>query len=344
MTERYFDALEQQLAGLCRQRAHHRRRAHRILVRPTGHLPHRSRAAGVIALIGSVVVVAAVGVIALGLRSQAGYQGKPPAHSSGGAIAPAQRRAAQPYLTAAIGPVLRGRCGKRPPHKSQAVSQGVPDPALLSILGVLRRPREAQDIPRPAPGSHRSLPIWTKDSFVRYIRRARVVNGISYWIVPTVNAGQLSARCAASIARRLRHELPTVPRSLRAAVTSLGDQQVAERGPHTSVTVVEQGPNLGAGFGGESIDDIQQRGMFGGDNTKHGARLIALLPDGVSTVQIVYPSIHAGGRVRKAFSITARVVDNVMVTNTPRNAAAPFGEKMIWRAANGALIKTVPSR
>jgi len=340
MSESYFDALEQQLAGLCRKRAHRRAwsvRALGIGSRASVRL-HRG---GIVAMVGSVGVVVVVAGLALGLRhAKPPPGGGPPTAGGAAGISQRQRQAAQPYLQAAIRPAVTASCASLASVRGP-VSYGVPEEALLALLGVLRRPREPSDLPPAGPGSHQSIPVWARGSYVRYIRRARVVAGISYYVVPVINAGQLNATCAAQAQQRLRRELPTIPGTLRGVVWKLGEQQLARLGPHQGTILVESGPNIGAGFGGAPASDIKRFGILGIDGTRHGARLVGLLPDGVATVQIVYPAADREGGSSKPFSITAPVINNVMVCNVPLSARAAMRGKMIWHAPNGTIIRTI---
>jgi hypothetical protein len=82
---------------------------------------------------------------------------------------------------------------------------GAPSPALLAELAVLRRPGTASDtLPRALRGNS------PQGRFVRYIRLARTVDGLSYYIVPSSSpsgfTGAPTARCIAASSTALHAE------------------------------------------------------------------------------------------------------------------------------------------
>ncbi|HUA49470.1 MAG TPA: hypothetical protein VMA77_29820 [Solirubrobacteraceae bacterium] len=338
MSESYFDALERQLAGLCRERAHRRTWRFRVPGMGRSASSVRLHRSGIVAMVASAAVVAGVVVLALALHSAPRPPGRPAGGGAAG-ISQRQRRAAQPYVRAAIDPAVSASCASLASVRGR-VSYGAPSRSLVAILGVLRRPREPSDLPPPAPGAHRSIPVWAQGAYVRYVRRARVVAGISYYVVPMVNAGVMNGTCAAQAQRRLDRELPTIPAGLRGVVRQLAEHQIANLGPHQGVILVETGPNISGGFGGTPASAIKQTGIFGSDQTRDGARVVGLLPDGVASVQIIYTAAR-GSDTPKPFSITAPVVNNVMVVSVPRTGEAALHGKMVWRAANGTVIRTI---
>ena len=109
-------------------------------------------------------------------------------------------------------------CRLRPFNGQPTISQGSPDPSLLAILGVLRRPAAPADkLPTRVVGrNHTVIPNGSlpqaKQIYVRYIRRARWRYGAGYYIVPAGNVDPVAPvpdRCASEQQRALQQELPT---------------------------------------------------------------------------------------------------------------------------------------
>ena len=64
------------------------------------------------------------------------------------------------------------------------------------------------------------------------------------------------------------------------------------------------------------------------------------MPDGVATVELDHRAISASSTSTASahpFSITARVINNVLVARVPRNA---FPLKIMWRRADGSVSET----
>jgi hypothetical protein len=95
------------------------------------------------------------------------------------------------------------------PPLTQCLNHGSPNAALLSILGVLRRPTTPADLPELVSDGRADFP----GTYVNYVRRARVAFGISCYVIPGFgisyyvipgDAGQISAGCAAAETAALR--------------------------------------------------------------------------------------------------------------------------------------------
>jgi hypothetical protein len=260
-----------------------------------------------------------------------------------------------PYINAALQTLAR-RDPACPGYSIPgSTSQGRPSPALLSILGVLRRPASPADA-FPPPGvirlnqrlgrPHRRssaarLSHFGVEVYVRYVRRARTAFGAAYYVIPA--GGQdfetpAPARCTAE----LEHDLPQMPAALRgAAQTEIVAMLAAQRRgdqPHPSVCVTAvrlTGRLAGAGGGycGSGPAAIAAGRSLGSTTTLGGTTtFMALVPDGVATVTLSFP-----GRA----TTTARVVGNVLVARSPPGAGARAPEKMVWRSAGGQIIKTI---
>lgn len=219
-----------------------------------------------------------------------------------------------------------------------AVSHGSPSRALLSILGVLRRPATAAD---RLPGALHHNASNAKGIYVNYIRLARVTNGISYYIVPAISATPIltpSAGCHAAMTAALRAELPRIPAPLRAPTVSLQAQMIArqrklaEQRAGEGICLMTNSVNANTGTCGATASEIKQSGMTGMPWPLSG-----VVPDGVAAVTIHYP---ASNRL-PALTITTDVVGNVFATSITRNVPGDLSPTVIWRSADGNLLKTV---
>jgi len=184
---------------------------------------------------------------------------------------------------------------------------GAPTQSLLSILGVLRRPPTSADtLP---PNAKHLLTVTARLSgreiFSNYIRRARVVDGVPYYVMPVMFTG-----CG-----------PLRP------------------GPE-SMTIWDAGGYVGAGTAA-----VIERGLSTpGTGTFGSSTIDMLIPDGVATATLHYPAGTIGGFDRKhapPLTITTTVVGNLIVVTVPRagnRLNAPM--TMTWRATNGTVVKT----
>ena len=97
----------------------------------------------------------------------------------------------------------------QPPSPKPTVSEGSPSSPLLSALAVLRRPASRSDLPKVPHVSQPLYPSGVEGVYVRYVRRAQVKAGFSYYIVPAarlVEDPQFSAACRAKQVAVLRSD------------------------------------------------------------------------------------------------------------------------------------------
>lgn len=142
---------------------------------------------------------------------------------------------------------------------------------------------------------------FNQEVFVRYIRRTQVVAGTAYYLIPAIFTTCKPGPAYWGITFKVLAASGEGP-----GAATLGPAARAE----------QDGLFLSSGNGGPS------------------SSVAGLVPDPVASVTLSYRATAH----QRAVQITAKVVDNVVVfNNIPRNAAA--GWAMIWRAANGAIIK-----
>ncbi|HVP03810.1 MAG TPA: hypothetical protein VMT10_14665 [Solirubrobacteraceae bacterium] len=88
-------------------------------------------------------------------------------------------------------------------------------------------------------------------------------------------------------------------------------------------------------------------GVFFASGGQHGSTLVGLVPDGVASVTLQYPRTVSRGRWYKpavfpsAFTRTVRVQQNVLVVHVPRGGLEAFAARMVWRSADGKVLRVV---
>ena len=195
---------------------------------------------------------------------------------------------------------------------------GRPSASLLAILGVLRRPATGADTLPAQVGYNLDQGIFGLDIYTHYIRRARVVGGISYYVLP-VRVSSCSGQAAHDGIWGLATHVP-VGHGLYGSVGGGGG----------TATTIAEGRDLGGGPPGSSTSSTIEM----------------VIPDGVATVTLHFVAGPANGFHKRVISppytITTRVVSNLIVVRVPRSSgtATAKGDTMTWHAANGDIIKT----
>lgn len=181
-----------------------------------------------------------------------------------------------------------------------------PQRALLSILGVLRRP------PTPADRLPSGLSA-AGAVFAGYVRRTRVIGSSSYFIYPVVSG-------------------------CRPGREGIGNSAINVDLGH--------GLLGGVGGGGATAHEIEageavSTGPPGSDTT---ATITMIIPDGVARVTLDYPAGRASGYsplVSPPFTITTAPVGNELVVTVPRSAGGGpiWRPTMTWRASDGRVLR-----
>jgi hypothetical protein len=326
--------------------------------RPLGS---RMLGAGGIVFATAVAVAVAVVILAVGQihpGSTGGGSHSPPPQATGPLLPsnPTKRQLREEnHLYAALAAVARQdqACSLASSTLTQkaTISQGSPSQALLSILGVLRRPARATDrLPvrityhpyRRDPNG--SLPP-LKGVYIRYIRRARWRYGAGYYLVPAADANArhpIPERCYAKLHTAVAHELDHVPTNLRSSTLKLEprfvDQLRSVTAPAEGVCLAalnDTGNGDGCG-GGDTLTDIEQgHTITSGGPTGVGV-VYGIVPDHVETVTLRYP--------RQSFTVA--VINNVFILKNPHQHLANYGfpQTIIWRGTNNTTIKTINDR
>jgi hypothetical protein len=303
--------------------------------RPGGWALNGARRAGLALAVAVALAVVAVGLVALHQRT-AGRHTTPPAsggnvHRTTPPVNPAPSPGSKLATTAQHQVIAHDHACSQPTNRGQTIDHGSPGHAVLSLLGVLRRPA------LPADPTNRVLHSigWDIGAgvYVNYIRRARTEYGRSYWIVPearTTPFGPIPARCYrefhATLVRDLRHASPALQaQALRAQRDQL-DIMRSQSEHRAGICFIEIGlhvrPHPGAvGFGCDPGVQGVVPGSGGNGSGYHGGGTIlsGMAPDGIVAVTAHYPASASD----PARTITSNVVNNVYVIKVPPNTSRP---------------------
>ncbi len=200
------------------------------------------------------------------------------------------------------------------------------------------------------------------DVYIRYVRRVRVAQGRTFYLIPVANLGRppLSAaaanRCYRLEVAALQAKLPSVARSKRAPTRRYGNAEFALGRYNLETSTVHEGVGLlaenvnggGGGGGAQSLESIQQGGPLGGGGGGTPPSPIVMdgiVPSGVANVTLQFPAIHHGSRQLPALNATGKVINNVFIIPIPTLfQRGGWPSTAIWRSATGTIIKTVNER
>ena len=340
----FFDELETQLRSAAREAAGapDAPRAARPRRRPRRWWPARIELVPVLA---SVVVVLVVGA-ALVLLGRGGHQpspppASPPPHTSLLALVQKtpqkQLRREFSYISAATKTVLNSTACAVPQQSQGSFIHGTPDPTLLSLVGVLRRPAT------PADRLSRAILGGMPGVYAGSARRAFSAGGETYYVaVAGVDeaASVPPARCFILQARALAAYLPKIPSALRDPTQALQAgyigyiRSLVAHAPRDEVCLADVGRSdngASCGFPATEIKDgvppNDDNGVFSG-----------VVPDGVASITLTFPA----ARGRPARSLTGRVRNNVYAIPASSERDYPAQPGVTWRSADGRVLKSVP--
>jgi hypothetical protein len=233
---------------------------------------------------------------------------------------------------------------------------------MLSTVPVLSRPATSADrLPARLYTNGRLTGLVPQGQiYVRYVRRVRVVDGSTYYLVPVAKLGRAplspaaANQCYQLTVAALRAELPTIPRAKRAPTLRYGDAEFALGRYNLETSNVHEGVFLlseranGGGGSVQSLSSIRQGGPLGGGGGGTPPTPIVMngiVPPGVATVTLTFPASRYKSRRLPPLNATGDVVNNVFVISIPtlfQRGAWPA--TAIWRSASGDVIKTVNER
>jgi hypothetical protein len=275
------------------------------------------------------------------------------AQASGQSRAAVEKRAIRIYNSAAGRVAAIKHCQRRPPQST--VTHDRPSDELLATFGVLRRPATSDDAVKA--GQLQFLPA--QDVYIDYVRTAHAASGRSYMIVAARNALSFEPQPADCIHRLhvlLRRALRGESRRVKRRAlhfynrTARNNKRLARRLPREGIFVFGRsasGDLLGGG-GGAPTSYIREHGSFtssGASNAR--AALDGLIPDGVATISSTFARVHSRGPGRRP-RVYPRVItrsdpvqDNIVSFTVARSAEDAFPSKMIWRDADGRVVRVV---
>jgi hypothetical protein len=242
-------------------------------------------------------------------------------------------------ITAATRKVAnRSACHTARPNTGRIVRGTEPGNALLSALGVLRRPATVADRidPKTFGLGGEGMTIYLDGT-----RRARTVGRTTYYIVPihiTPAGDYPSAACAALQAQALKQALPTMPAKLRTPTVALQaalidyDRRLSNTTPEDGVCVLAEAGHGSSSECGEPLSAIR-RPMVPSDD---GGSYSGVVPDGVASVTLSFPATAS----RAASTVTGAVRSNLFAVRGPGipfKATAP--PTVTWREADGTVLK-----
>jgi hypothetical protein len=182
-----------------------------------------------------------------------------------------------------------------PPQET--TNNGTPSAKLLAVLGVLRRPQTASDA-LPAPLN----PVWG-DAYVKFIRRARVVAGTAYYVVPVA---------AEDPSCRLRDE----------------------------VVLVTMEPLGQAAGGGLTVADIERGGLGGTRWIGTSGVQYGVVPDTVAKVTLRYAPGKHGLRNTVTVSPVDNVYVAAAPPAARGSMLPVLPRVVVWRSHKGSVLKT----
>jgi hypothetical protein len=231
-------------------------------------------------------------------------------------------------------------------------SDAPPNPALVSVLGVLGGPPSGS-VPMPPwlqgvglqSAREQVFRPWADGIYIRYVRLARVADGIYFYITA---AAQIPpppppARCYSEAMTILRARTRTLTRAERDAILSLAQQMTTcaegsdkRNPPRPAICFSAFGPNHSSPERcGAWAALIKTHGIFSGGSVAHG-----VVPDGVGSVTLEYRTDQPGQTTNYA----GNVVNNVFAIKVAPRDARISAERMIWHSARGAVIKVIPEK
>lgn len=227
-------------------------------------------------------------------------------------------------------------CRSGPPYEP-TIAHGPPGQPLFSTVGVLRRPwTQADRLPATLQG------LSGGSVYFGRVRRARVSDGVSYYVVPVTAmllSGRRSPACERALRAALKAELPHIPARLRAPTLALQAEQAAyerrlqRQGNQPGVCLVAADHQGQAASCGATVPELKQFGVISWNGP-----LAGIVPNGVASITVNYPSVNG----QPAQTATSNVIGNVFVTSIHAGSPRTFRPAMTWRSAAGTIIKKIP--
>lgn len=237
-----------------------------------------------------------------------------------------------------------------------------PSAELQASFALLRRTAIPEDVPTTGPLPWLEL-LGASGIYRRWIRMGRAADGSEHYLVTAqsrVHAQPLSRACLrtrhAQLVRLLSRDDPRVRRSaLRTEQRVNREEQPAAGFPRREAIYLlarARDGSIGGGGGGADLAWVRRHGSFStsqyGDQER--SHVVGLLPDGVATIEATFtrrakvPPHTAPDLYPTEITHTLTVQDNLVSFDVEREAPDAFPSKMVWRAEDGSIVRTLRDR
>lgn len=235
------------------------------------------------------------------------------------------------------------------------VTHDAPSQAMRDTFALLRRPAIPADREFVADGGLRFS--FAEEVYVDWIRMARAADGSEHYLVIAKRRNQpapLSRACLRTRHRLLLDLLDGAGPRLRRLTLSEEARLNRQEHPAGGFPAREAIFGFGDGGAGGGVDLawFRRHGLFGSAQrgSEDRSTVSGFVPDGVATIEAIYPERVSRGRHRPAtvygeeIRLTLPVQDNVVAFQVDRPAEDAMPPQMIWRAADGTVVRTVRER
>jgi hypothetical protein len=252
------------------------------------------------------------------------------------------------------------RCRLPSPFERESTfTDAAPSTELLDTFAILRRPQTAQEqIADDRWGG--GLPA--ENIYRSAYRVATSASGRQYLIVAAQNTNLFKPRppeCVEAFRDRFERELEGrraafkrhARKALRQVIRDEWTGGANAGQPHEGLFMFDfVNGDPGGWVGGTDVAFVRDRGLLSSQSRGSITILSALLPDGVTTVELTFPRTASRGphrpakRYRHTVRVTAPVTDNVISLRVPRPALDAFPARMVWKGPDGQTVRVVRGR
>jgi hypothetical protein len=251
-------------------------------------------------------------------------------------------------LNRAIKQVYAGAPSCKPPDPfAQRTTTTDADPSadLLNTFAIFRRPATEEELAQAS--KERRLPAG--GLYRRYARIVTSASGRRQLVLPAQNAHSYQPRpqrCVDSLRRHMRALLRGRDAAFKRGTNRVLEQVIRDewagpaQGPTEGVFLFTYGSHgTGGGGGGADLTTLRTKGMFfsfGG--SARPSLVTGLIPDGVASIELLYPATAGSAEVKQ----TVAVRDNVVSYRVRRSGIdALVDPQMTWLAADGSVVRVV---
>jgi hypothetical protein len=240
------------------------------------------------------------------------------------------------------------------PEAEPTFTHDAPSQAMRDTFALLRRPAIPAD--RDIPDSALRF-LFASGIYVDWIRMARAADGSEHYLVIAQSRRlpePLSRACLRTRHRLLVDLLDDAGPRLRRLTLSEEERLNRQEHPAGGFPAREAIYGFGDGGAGGGVDLawFRKHGLLGSSQRGSDDRstVSGFLPDGVATIEAIYPERVSRGPHRPAIvygeeiRLTLPVQDNVVSFQVDRPAEDAMSPRMVWRAADGSVVRVVRGR